>query len=66
VNPTRTTPVLETAEGFLPESNAILLYLAEGTPFLPADRFGRAQVVRWLIYEQTDVIPTMGASASGS
>ena len=46
MNPTRTTPVLETAEGFLPESNAILLYLAEGTPFLPADRFGRAQVVR--------------------
>jgi glutathione S-transferase len=60
MNPMRTTPVLETADGFLPESNAILLYLAEGTPFLPDDPFERAQVVRWLIYEQTDVIPTMG------
>ena len=60
-NPMRTTPVLETEDGrYLPESNAILLYLAEGTPFLPDDRFDRAQVVRWLIYEQTDVIPMIG------
>jgi glutathione S-transferase len=60
MNPMRTTPVLQTPNGFLPESNAILLYLAEGTRFLPDDPFERAQVVRWLIYEQTDVIPTMG------
>jgi glutathione S-transferase len=61
MNPARTTPVLETDAGrFLPESNAILFYLAQGTPFLPEDPFERAEVVRWLIYEQTDVIPTMG------
>lgn len=61
VNPARTTPVLETDDGrFLPESNAILFYLAQGTPFLPDDPFEAAEVVRWLIYEQTDVIPTMG------
>jgi glutathione S-transferase len=61
INPARTTPVLETDSGrFLPESNAILFYLAQGTPFLPADPFDVAQVVRWLVYEQTDVIPTMG------
>jgi glutathione S-transferase len=60
-NPMRTTPVLETEDGrYLPESNAILLYLADSTPLLPDDAFDRAQVVRWLIYEQTDVIPTMG------
>jgi glutathione S-transferase len=60
-NPARTTPVLATDDGrFLPESAAILVYLAEGTPFLPDDAFERAEVVRWLIYEQTDVIPTMG------
>ncbi len=60
-NPMRTTPVLEDEDGrFLPESNAILLYLADSTPFLPSEAFERAQVVRWLIYEQTDVIPTMG------
>lgn len=60
-NPMRTTPVLETGDGrYLPESNAILLYLADSTPFLPDEAFERAQVVRWLIYEQTDVIPTLG------
>src|SRR5947207_14559639 len=60
INPMRTTPVLETSEGYLPESNAILVYLASGTPLLPEDPFRRAQVIRWLIYEQSDVIPTMG------
>ncbi len=59
-NPARTTPVLEVGDGrLLPESNAILVYLAESTPFLPDDPFDRAQVLRWLIYEQTDVIPTI-------
>ena len=61
MNPSRTTPVLETEDRrYLPESNAILVYLAKGTPYLPDDAFELAQVVRWLIYEQTDVIPTMG------
>jgi glutathione S-transferase len=57
VNPARTTPVLEDPDGtFLQESNAILLHLARGTPFLPDD----PQVFRWLFYEQADVVPTMG------
>jgi len=61
INPARTTPVLEADDGrFLPESNAILVYLAKGTPYLPDDAFELAEVVRWLVYEQTDVIPTMG------
>jgi glutathione S-transferase len=60
INPARTTPVLETPEGFLPESNAILVYLAAGTPLLPDKPFELAQVVRWLVFEQTDVVPTMG------
>jgi glutathione S-transferase len=61
LNPMRTTPVLETADGHhLPESNAILIYLAQGTSYLPDDAFEIAQAVRWLIYEQTDVIPTIG------
>ncbi len=61
INPARTTPVLETDDGrYLAESNAILFYLAQGTQFLPDDPFEQAEVVRWLIYEQTDVIPTMG------
>jgi glutathione S-transferase len=60
LNPARTTPVLSTPDGPLPESNAILVYLAAGTPLLPTDPFQLAQVIRWLIFEQTDVIPTMG------
>jgi glutathione S-transferase len=60
-NPARSTPVLETDDGkLLPESNAILLYLADRTPFLPSDPFDLAQVVRWLLFEQTDVMMTMG------
>jgi glutathione S-transferase len=60
INPARTTPVLETEDGFLQESNAILVYLASGTPFLPDDPFELAQVMRWLLYEQTDVVMMIG------
>ena len=60
INPIRTTPVLETDAGCLPESNAILAYLASGTQLLPDDPWNRAQVVRWLIYEQTDVVFMIG------
>ncbi len=60
INPARSTPVLETAHGYLPESSAILLYLAHGTDLLPDDPFELAQIVRWLTFEQTDVIPAIG------
>ena len=61
INPARSTPVLETEDGRrLPESNAILWYLAEGTPFLPVEAFDRAQVLRWLLFEQTDLMPAIG------
>jgi glutathione S-transferase len=46
-------PVLETETGVcLPESNAILFYLAENTTFLPQDRLQRAQVLQWMFFEQ--------------
>ena len=52
-NPNGRIPVLEIGPGeFLPESNAILYYLAEGTPFLPADRLARARVFQWMCFEQ--------------
>lgn len=60
INPARSTPVLETAHGYLPESSAILWYLAQGTDLVPDDPFEVAQVMRWLIFEQTDVIPAIG------
>jgi len=53
VNPNGRVPVLETEDGrLLPESNAILCYLAEGTPFIPEDRYRRAQVLQWMFFEQ--------------
>ena len=52
-NPNGKVPLLELEDGrCLPESNAILCYLAEGTPLLPSDSWQRAQVLQWLFYEQ--------------
>ena len=52
-NPNGRGPVLELApDRYLPESNAILVYLAEGTRFWPEDKFQRAQVLQWLFFEQ--------------
>jgi glutathione S-transferase len=57
VNPQRQTPVLE-RDGAEPltESGAILVHLAEGTEYLPEDTNDRAQALRWLFFEQTEVI----------
>jgi glutathione S-transferase len=61
LNPHRSTPVLQLPDGrTLVESNAILWYLAARTPFLPPDPFAQAEVCRWLIYEQTDVMMMIG------
>jgi glutathione S-transferase len=53
LNPLGKVPVLELEDGrAIPESHAILCWLAEGTPYLPDDRFDRAQTLRWLFFEQ--------------
>jgi glutathione S-transferase len=52
-NPGGKIPVLETGDGrYLPESNAILWYLAEETDFLPDDAWSRAEALRWMFFEQ--------------
>ncbi len=57
LNPARETPVLELDDGtLLTQSNAILWYLAEDTPFLPATPLERAQVAQWLLFEQERVM----------
>ncbi|HEV3378750.1 MAG TPA: glutathione S-transferase family protein [Thermoleophilaceae bacterium] len=57
LNPQRQTPVLE-MDGAEPltESGAILVRLADGTEYLPEDPNDRAQVLKWLFFEQTEVI----------
>jgi len=53
VNPNGRIPVLELDDGRrLAESDAILFYLADGTRFLPDDRFARAEVLQWMFFEQ--------------
>ena len=62
-NPAGRTPALRLANGdVLAESNAILLYLAESTPFLPDDRMLRAHVHRWLFFEQNLLEPNVGTA----
>jgi glutathione S-transferase len=61
LNPLRETPVLETGDGrTLTQSNAILWFLGEGTPFLPADAFARGEVAMWLSFEQERVMGGIG------
>ena len=56
-------PVVELENGkFLAESNAILFYFAEGTPFLPTDRWERAQVLQWMFFEQYSHEPNIATS----
>lgn len=52
VNPGGRIPVLQVGPDFLPESNAACLYIADGTRLVPADRFERADMMRWLFWEQ--------------
>ncbi|WP_312369242.1 glutathione S-transferase family protein [Stenotrophomonas sp.] len=53
LNPNGKVPVVQRGDGrVLAESNAILFWLAEGTPFLPADGWQRAQALSWMFFEQ--------------
>jgi glutathione S-transferase len=62
LNPAGAVPVLELEDGrAIAESNAILTYLAEGTAFLPADRYPRAKVIQWLFFEQYNIEPVIGS-----
>jgi len=52
-NPNGRIPLLELSDGsYLPESNAILCYLAHDTPFLPADPLVQARALAWMFFEQ--------------
>lgn len=63
INPNGRIPVLELEPGvYLSESNAILLYLSENTPFLPSDRLERAYVNQWLFFEQYSHEPYIATS----
>jgi glutathione S-transferase len=63
INPNGRIPTLVIEDGrSLAESDAILFYLAEGTPYLPEDPFDRARVLSWMFYEQYQHEPNIAVA----
>ncbi|QCK88279.1 glutathione S-transferase family protein [Phreatobacter aquaticus] len=63
LNPQGQLPVLELDDGtVLVESNAILLYLGEGTALVPTDRAARARMLQWMFFEQNAHHPSIGTA----
>ncbi|HEX7012099.1 MAG TPA: glutathione S-transferase family protein [Steroidobacteraceae bacterium] len=62
INPTGAVPAIRLDDGrVLSESNAILTYLAEGTPYSSDDRYLRAKIQQWMSFEADYVQSTMGS-----
>ena len=59
VNGNGRIPVLQIGDRFLPESNAACFYLAEGSALVPEDAFERADMLRWLFWEQYNHEPNV-------
>lgn len=59
VNANGRIPVLQIGERFLPESNAACIWLADGSPLLPMDRFDYADMLRWMFFEQYNHEPNV-------
>ena len=56
-------PLLALPDGrYLPESNAILYYLAEGSEFFGGDPFARATILQWMFFEQYSHEPYIATS----
>jgi glutathione S-transferase len=62
-NPNGQIPLLEVAPNrYLAESNAILWYVAGGTPLAPNDPIARAEALQWMFFEQHSLEPNIGAA----
>jgi glutathione S-transferase len=60
-NPNGHVPLLEVSPGrFLPESGAILWYLAGVSPLAPDNRIDRAETLQWMFFEQHSLEPYIG------
>lgn len=65
INPNSSVPILVLEDGTaIAESNAILLYLAEETAYLPKDKMKRAMVYQWLFFEQYSHEPKIAVRMS--
>jgi glutathione S-transferase len=59
-NPLGKVPVVELDNGeTLFESNAILVYFATHTPFLPEEKLANARVMQWMLFEQAEVMTNL-------
>lgn len=62
-NPSGQVPILEVADDrYIAESNAILWYIAIGTPLAPEQRMDRADALQWMFFEQHALEPNLGAA----
>ena len=62
-NPSGEVPTVELESGdFVAQSAAVLLYLAEGTQYLPDEPVERAHVHQWLFFEQNGIEPGIATS----
>jgi glutathione S-transferase len=59
VNANGRIPVLQAGDRFIPESNAACFYLADGSRLIPGDRFDRADMLRWMFWEQYNHEPNV-------
>ena len=59
INANGRIPVLQVGDRFIPESNAACFYIADGSPLVPADRFDRADMLRWMFFEQYNHEPNI-------
>jgi glutathione S-transferase len=59
VNANGRIPVLQVDDRFLPESNAACFFLADGSPLVPEDPFDRADMLRWMFWEQYNHEPNV-------
>jgi glutathione S-transferase len=63
LNPAKRVPTVVLDDGRpLAESNAILWYFGEGTPFVPDDRYERAAVLQWMFFEQYEHEPAIAVA----
>ncbi len=63
LNPSGKVPILQLDDGVvLAESNAILFYLAEATPFGGGDPLARAQILQWMFFEQYSHEPNIAVA----
>jgi glutathione S-transferase len=61
INPNGRIPVLEVpGKGYLPESHAIISFLADGSDLVPEDPFERARMWQWMCFEQYNLEPNVG------